>query len=394
MNKLSKLSLAVIAALGLGLSGCGSSSSSSNGTIADNFAVMVSRGDVYGATVTDSASTPHLAVQVEGKNEYKFSVPESEIEFPIKVNGGYVDVNDNGIIEADIDTKLNIEMKSYDGTVTPVTTYLADFPTEADRDAKLQELVDLVNANNDVSAPDVTTEDLLKPASDVDFDTAVAINAVYAELTDVENSGSTFDLNDVNGSYNTIREEVRARNGVNATSEDIEKYTMEDLNIPTLSKDDVSAYLDSMSNLSDLTLDTVADLQGQTVYTMDLDANPATYTKLELPETIDADTEVTTTKYELEDGQWVEVNDEVTATATLDSDMLTLVIEDGDEKITNEIVDLPTDGSEITTVLSVEDLTANLDGFTTETPSTENGTIYLEMTVEMTFPSTISSSID
>jgi hypothetical protein len=384
MNKLSKLSLAVIAALGLGLSGCGSSGTSS--ITPDFFSALVSRGDVYGATVTDSASTPHIAVQVEGKNEYTFDVPESDIVFPIKVNGGYIDVNDNGIIEADIDTKLNIEMESYDGTVTPVSTYLADETSQADRDAKLQDLVDTLNANSDTT---ITMDDLLKPASDVDFDTAVAINAVYSEL--VTNNSNSFTIEDVNGSFTTIKEQVRSRNG--SSSVDIEEYTMDDLSIPTLTQDDIDVYLDSLPvDLS--SIKSVSDLQGQTLYTMDLEADPATYTKLELPDTIDTDTDVTVTSYTLEGGEWVALPEtDVTATATLDStsDDLTLVVNDGSEEITNTIDSISLDGTELATKLSIDDLsTDSIESLTTQ--DSTDSSIYLEMTVEMKDPSTISTS--
>ena len=388
MTKLSRLSLAVIAALGLGLSGCGSSSSSTGGA-PEFFSTLVSRGDVYGATVKDSASTPHIAIQVQGKNEYTFSVPENEIEYPVIATGGYIDVNNNGEIDTE-DTKLNIELKLGKSdlttpTMTPVTTYLADLSVD-DRADALQDLVDLVNESGDAS---VTTDDLLKAADETSFDAAVAINAVYKEL--VINSSNSITVEDINGSFNKIKEQVRA--GANAV--DIEKSTMEDLGIRTLTQDDVEAYLDSLPvDLS--SIKSVSDLQGQTLYTMDLDAEPATYTKLELPDTIDTDTEVTATSYELEDGEWVELPEsDLTATATLDSanDDLTLVINDGEEEITNTIDTISLDGTKLATKLSIDDLsTDSLSGLTSQETTTEDGTLYLEMTVEMKDPSTISTS--
>ena len=393
MNKLSKLSLAVIAALGLGFSGCGSSSSSSNGTIADDFAVMVSRGDVYGATVTDSASPAHIAVQTEGKNEYKFDIPESAIEFPIKVNGGYVDVNDDGKIEADIDTKLNIEMKSYASIVTPVTTYLADEAEKAKRDEKLQALADLVNENNAEGSADITTADLLKSASEASFDATLAINAVYAELTDIKNNNAnTFDLDDVSDMFNKIK------NGVDteASAVDVEKYTIQDLGISKLTTVEVKAYLNDVSAATSTVLDdikSVSDLQGKTVYTMDLEADPKTYTKIELPNTLSTDSKaLDITTYELNaDKEWKEVQNSLEAEASLNeakSELTLVVKEDGKQEVKNVIDSISLDGVALSTDLSVKDLT-NALGVNGDFSAEEDGKIYLEMTAEMQSPELI-----
>jgi len=392
MNKLSTLSLAVIATLGLGLSGCGSSSSSS--ATPSFFSALVSRGDVYGAKVTDSASPAHVAVQVEGKNEYRFDVPKSEIVFPIVANGGYIDVDDNGKIEAGVDTKLTVELKSYDGTVTPVSTYIADLP-EIDRDAKLQELVDLVNASSDVT---VTADDLLKPANETNFDAAVAINAVFEEL--VKYDGSSFDLNDVNGSYNTIKTEVKAQYGANADAVDLEKFTMADLGMPTLSTSDIEDFTNSMFSTSVDKLKSVTDLQGKTVYTIDKDASPVTFSEIKIPDSVGTDTKLDVTTYELNDGEWVKVSANVEATATLDarSDELTLVINDGEKEVKNVIDGIEGNGTELKTKLSFKNLTdAVSDGLNANASadvnggfsSEEDGAIYLEMTAEMKSPELI-----
>jgi len=258
MKKINTISLAVLAVLSFGFSGCGNSSESES---SNSYTTEVSRGDVYDANVTDSSTPARVAVQVKGKNQYRFNVAKSEITFPIVVNGGYVDVNDNGILDTE-DTLLNIEMKSYSDVVTPVTTYLADeMSVEAQKlnaqelenlsEEKLQELVALINTNRDENRSKVTAEDLLKPATDTTFEAALAINAVYAELTDVATSGSSFDLNDVNDSYNTIRAQVRE----GASAVEIEKYTIQYLGIETFTEEKIKEYKNALAGIVDSALE-------------------------------------------------------------------------------------------------------------------------------------------
>ena len=403
MKRFNKIatSLAVISALSFGMTGCGGSSSSSSSSETQDYEVEVTRGDVYGAEVKDSATPAHIALQVEGTNNYKFDVSEDDIVFPLIATGGYVDVDGDGEIEAQTDIKLDVDLKSYSDILTPVTTYVVDElggklnATSAEVEVKLQELADAINDASDTSVA-VTTEDLVKPASQTTEEAQLAINAVYAELYEnSKNVGSSFSLDDMKAQF----DELEAKDFGSLNQKDmsiaIEEALVADLEIKTLDSTDVDLYKSKLEDLfGDTSLDldsltSVSDLQGKTLYTIDKDATPVTYTEITLPEKLDSSaTELDITTYELDDdGEWKELTQsDLTATATLDGSELTLLINDGDKEIKNVIDEISVYGSALKTEVSLKDLTSAL-GLEAEFSSEEEGEIYLEMSAQMQDPS-------
>jgi len=181
------MSLAVLAALAISFSGCGDNSSSSSSltaTTSGSVDVTVERGKVYDATVKDSSTPAQVAVQKDGSNVYTFA---HQPTYPIVVNGGWVDVDNDGV-KTQKDILLNITMESYSNIVTPVTTYIAA-PTKEQRDAKLQELLDATQTG------ELTAQDLMKLPSQTTSDAQAVINAVYGEI--VETGSTSINLNEV-----------------------------------------------------------------------------------------------------------------------------------------------------------------------------------------------------
>jgi len=205
MNRLNRfgMSLAVISALGLGLVGCGSSDSDSTPaqtttekTVDTIKTVTVERGKVYDANVTDSSTPNQTATQEEGTNNYTF---ENAIVYPVKVNGGFIDVDGDGkYSEGDLD--LDMELISYEDKVTAISTYISKdedglpIPYEADRQAKLDELAKKLDDAN-ATAQDIATlaSDLLKLPSEQTTKAQTATNAIYAQMVDKNSTDISLD---------------------------------------------------------------------------------------------------------------------------------------------------------------------------------------------------------
>lgn len=186
------LSLTAITLLCISFSGCGSSSDGDD-TPSSSVDITVERGPVYSATVQDS--TGKIAQQKDDQNVYTFS---SAPTYPITVTKGWVDVDgDKDMSEGDIE--LNMEMKSYSNTVTPITTYIAQEDTEEKREEKLQSLLTSLNSNTET---EISSEDILKVASDAPVNVQQAINAVYAEM--IENDSTEISMDDVLGRINDL----------------------------------------------------------------------------------------------------------------------------------------------------------------------------------------------
>lgn len=259
------LSLAVIGVLGF--SGCGSSSDSAVATTD----VTVERGPVYNATVKDA--TGKIAQQKTGENVYTFT---GDITYPITVNGGWIDVDGDGAMSTK-DIELNMELKSYSDVVTPVTTYIAD-PSEEKREEKLQALLALVNSDSDT---EVTSEDLLKVASQTTPKAQGMINAVYAEMLD--SNSSEINTDDILGRINDFEnidmpENISAKDRAEMYEEylvnnsdianlftkdkldanDITMYEMPVLDITSISKDSKSIVI-----LNDYPLEAFNQLENQ-----------------------------------------------------------------------------------------------------------------------------------
>lgn len=112
-----KQSFIVSTLAALTLAGCsGTSSTDAASTTATD--ITVERGPVEGATVTDANG--QLA-QYMGQARYRFT---STPAYPITAEGGYIDINRNGIIEAG-EVKLQYRLEAQQGEVMTVVTTLA-----------------------------------------------------------------------------------------------------------------------------------------------------------------------------------------------------------------------------------------------------------------------------
>ncbi|GGD43179.1 hypothetical protein GCM10012288_16840 [Malaciobacter pacificus] len=141
MKKINSLVLSTLAAAVL--VGCGGGSSSSTSSTS----VPVTKGPLIKATAVDQngkQGTQDMNTDGTYSNSYSFS---GEIAFPIEVTGGYVDVNNNGIIDAG-DYPFSGKLSSYSKVVTPITTYLGDTTTTEGK-AKLEKLKELTGASDD-----------------------------------------------------------------------------------------------------------------------------------------------------------------------------------------------------------------------------------------------------
>ena len=117
------------------------------------------------------------------KNIYTFANAPT---FPVVVNGGWIDVNDDGVMDAN-DTVLDIEMKSYGTTVTPVTTFIADV-NETVRENKLNDLVEKLNTASTRNDGNITAKDLLKVPSLAPRTVYVTANAIYKSMKEHNNT--------------------------------------------------------------------------------------------------------------------------------------------------------------------------------------------------------------
>ena len=206
MNRLNRfgMSLAVISALGLGLTGCGSSDSNTASTTPAPVTktVTVERGKVYDATVTDSTGDQNsskenqTATQNENTNTYTF---ENEIVYPVKVEGGFIDVDGDGQY-SEGDLELDMELISYEDKVTAISTYISKdkyglpIPYDADRQAKLDELAKKLDDAN-ATAQDIAAlaSDLLKLPSEQTTKAQTATNAIYAQMVDKNSTDISLD---------------------------------------------------------------------------------------------------------------------------------------------------------------------------------------------------------
>jgi len=166
------MSLVLTTVLSLATTGC----SSSDTPASSGNDVTVERGKVYNANVVDASTPPQVAKEKANLNVYTFAKAPV---FPVTVTGGWIDVNDNGVPDAN-DTKLDITMKSYGTTVTPVTTFIAD-ANETVRQKNLDDLVAKVNASTPDDA-NITAEELLQLPSKAKPATFVTANAIYQNI--------------------------------------------------------------------------------------------------------------------------------------------------------------------------------------------------------------------
>jgi hypothetical protein len=225
------MSLALATLISLGVTGCGGSSDNATATAVD---VTVERGKVFDANVIDSSKPAQVATQKVGKNVYTFA---NAPVYPVVVSGGWIDVNDNGKMDEN-DIKLDIEMKSYGTTVTPLTTLMATKTKKEDRDAMYKALADRLNATGIGEDTKVTVEDLYKVPSEAPRDVMIVANAIFKDMK--EKNTYTLDLNDVMTQFATIDSTLIE----GATAKDAEALVIESLmsqNIVTkISAQDIS----------------------------------------------------------------------------------------------------------------------------------------------------------
>ncbi len=339
MNKFNKfgLSLATIAILGMGFTGCDSDSDNdsdsdkptsmpsgqtnldagttetpteSSKTPTD---VTVERGKVYNATVKDSSEPAQVATQKNGENIYTFA--DTPI-YPIIVTDGWIDVDGDGE-KSEGDMELNMEMKSYSDTVTPISTYLAEETDEAKREAKLNELLSSLGIDG------LTEEELLALPSETSIEAQIAINAVYGEMIESDFNNEDFNLNDLG---ETVSELDGLYFNPDLSESDIaiamETYLLEESNLKNVFEDsmiseaDISSYMNNNENPYTDNPEALApvasinELLDQTFYAIELDGEDSSYSKFTIPSsfTVDSidDENPSDKDYYLEDAQWVE----------------------------------------------------------------------------------------
>jgi len=231
--------------IALAFNGCGSSSSTevidninestlteSEKLISTGYSVVVERGPVLDANVTDANGS--VAVQVsDTNNTYIF---ENEPVYPITAEGGWIDVDGDGNLTEE-DVALDINLTSYSDVVTPTTTYCSD-ENETIREERLQELADETNC---------TVEELLTVPSEATKNSIIVLNAVYEKLVEKANihSNAPIAISAILERYTEI--ENNANLDENATSLEmalaLEEQTMFNLNakglIKKLDEDDI-----------------------------------------------------------------------------------------------------------------------------------------------------------
>ena len=243
MNKNIKIGMSLVLAttLSLSVSGCSDSSNDAGVTPASTATdVTVERGKVFDATVTDSSTPAQVATEKSGQNVYTFTKAPT---YPVMVKGGWIDVDNDGKMSTG-DVNLDIEMKSYGTTVTPITTVMAEESNATKRDEMLQALADQLNATGTGSDTQVTVADLLKVPSDAPSEVIVVSNATYKDMK--EKNTSRPDLTDVITQFNTLYVP-------NATTTGIEQAVMSSLDsagyIVKVSQAEITAYTEAHTKL-------------------------------------------------------------------------------------------------------------------------------------------------
>lgn len=186
MKKINSVVLSTLtAAFLVGCGGGGGSSTDSASTTDTTIVtpasttVLVTKGPLLMATAVDSSSPVKAGIQIDGTNKYAFT---GDITYPITVTGGYVDVNDNGVVDVG-DYEFTGKLTSYSTVVTPITTYLGDTSKDAGK-AKLAALKTLAGITSD---DDLLTKDPSETNDDV-LALVASIYQSYPSLMDNDNS--------------------------------------------------------------------------------------------------------------------------------------------------------------------------------------------------------------
>ena len=191
MKKVNSLVLSTLTAAFL--VGCGGGSSSSTSTTdtstspttptASSTTIPVTKGSLLMATAIDSGSPVKIGTQIDGTNKYTFT---GDITYPITVTGGYVDVNDNGIVDEG-DYSFKGKLSSYSTVVTPITTYLGDTSKDAGK-TKLDALKTLAGITSD--------DDLLKnDPSETNGNVLALVASIYQSYPSLMDNDNSNDSN-------------------------------------------------------------------------------------------------------------------------------------------------------------------------------------------------------
>lgn len=191
LTRLAKSSIAIIASAAI-FAGCGGGggggSSSASTSVATPTDVIVERGAIFGAKVTDAKGIE--ATATEGSNVYKFA---DTPKYPITAEGGVIDIDGNPATTTDqIDFK-DKKLTSYSTVITPITDYLGD-TTSPEGKTKLDSLKNLSGVTDN--------DELLKkvPSSVGKNELFILTNAIYSIQNDsaiseksIENITSKFE---------------------------------------------------------------------------------------------------------------------------------------------------------------------------------------------------------
>lgn len=211
------------------LIGCGS------GNGENNTEVVVERGAVFNAVVTDSSTPPKIAKSKGKSNTYIF---KGDIKFPIEVKANtegiptFIDVNGNG--EADEnDTQLTQTLQSCLPKVTMISTLVAK-ETKCDEskvDKKYESLAKDLN---------ISVDDLKELPSKTQSAKAIKLNnAIYLAYN--EDKNATLDKDKLAENLKKV-DEILQKNDINSSKADpekIEKAILEDTNTSKINKEDI-----------------------------------------------------------------------------------------------------------------------------------------------------------
>ncbi len=168
------------------LVGCGSSDSTVTDTLTSSGTeITVERGPVYGALVRDANGQEAPFI---GNGKYMFT---SQPSYPIEADGGYIDVNRNGRIDAG-EVKLQYKLQAKQGSVITLATTIA---SNAEIRTMIQEQFELSDDAIDNNTPG--TNRVIAALSD----------EVYAYC--VDNNLTPLNLSETQA--NQMRERIRNR---------------------------------------------------------------------------------------------------------------------------------------------------------------------------------------
>ena len=205
----------------IAMSGCGGGDSSA----AAANTVTVERGPVLNAVVADAAGQ----VAYQKDNTLPVYTFNDAITFPVTATGGYIDVNGDGVMDAN-DTILDpaFVMSSFISNITPLTTMAASDLNESNFENNLQLIADVAG---------ITLAEAQELPSEGSLELAALANAIYLN----------FELGD--GQLDMDANITDEYDDINVSEyEDSEEMEQELLGtIGSLSEDDIEEYEETLS---------------------------------------------------------------------------------------------------------------------------------------------------